>query len=161
MNRPAQKFGEFGDGGLVDQAGTEQDSVSLAIATSRAEFDGSISPADVSRQLTTIASGIAMPGIMAGLAARGAAPMVATAWAVYLHGEARRRWVGRNGQFGLLAREIPDGIPRLMYRYRSGRIWKNVEPKRALEVSQGKWQRRYRIERLQAVLIKLKPAVFA
>jgi ADP-dependent NAD(P)H-hydrate dehydratase len=64
--------------------------------------------------LGTSGSGDVLAGIMAGLAARGAAPMVATAWAVYLHGEAGRRWVGRNGHLGLLAREIPDGIPRLM-----------------------------------------------
>jgi ADP-dependent NAD(P)H-hydrate dehydratase len=48
------------------------------------------------------------------LAARGAPPLVATAWAVFLHGEAGRRWVERNGQLGLLAREIPADIPRLM-----------------------------------------------
>ena len=44
----------------------------------------------------------------------GASPFVATAWAVYLHGEAGRDWVERNGQLGLLAREIPNHIPRLM-----------------------------------------------
>jgi ADP-dependent NAD(P)H-hydrate dehydratase len=48
--------------------------------------------------------------------------MVATAWAVYVHGEAGRRWVGRNGLLGLLAREIPDGIPRLMQSLSLGKF---------------------------------------
>ena len=64
--------------------------------------------------LGTSGSGDVLAGIMAGLAARGASPFVATAWAVYLHGEAGRDWVERNGQLGLLAREIPNHIPRLM-----------------------------------------------
>ena len=64
--------------------------------------------------LGTSGSGDVLAGIMAGLAARGASPLVATAWAVYLHGEAGRDWVERNGQLGLLAREIPNHIPRLM-----------------------------------------------
>jgi ADP-dependent NAD(P)H-hydrate dehydratase len=64
--------------------------------------------------LGTSGSGDVLAGIMAGLAARGAASLIATAWAVYLHGEAGCRWVERNGQLGLLAREIADEIPRLM-----------------------------------------------
>jgi hydroxyethylthiazole kinase-like uncharacterized protein yjeF len=65
--------------------------------------------------LGTSGSGDVLAGIMAGLAARGAEPILATAWAVYLHGNAGRRWVERNGQLGLLAREIADEIPRLMH----------------------------------------------
>jgi NAD(P)H-hydrate repair Nnr-like enzyme with NAD(P)H-hydrate dehydratase domain len=64
--------------------------------------------------LGTSGSGDVLAGIVAGLAARGAPPLVAMAWAVFLHGEAGRRWVERNGQLGLLAREIPADIPRLM-----------------------------------------------
>jgi ADP-dependent NAD(P)H-hydrate dehydratase len=64
--------------------------------------------------LGTSGSGDVLAGIIAGLAARGAPPLVATAWAVFLHGEAGRGWVERNGQLGLLAREIPADIPRLM-----------------------------------------------
>jgi ADP-dependent NAD(P)H-hydrate dehydratase len=67
--------------------------------------------------LGTSGSGDVLAGIMAGLAARGAAPLVATAWAVYLHGEAGRRWVERNGRLGLLARQIPGRIPRLMQSF--------------------------------------------
>ena len=65
--------------------------------------------------LGTSGSGDVLAGILAGLAARGAEPRLATAWAVYLHGNAGRRWVVRNGQLGLLAREIADEIPRLMH----------------------------------------------
>jgi ADP-dependent NAD(P)H-hydrate dehydratase len=64
--------------------------------------------------LGTSGSGDVLAGIMAGLAARGAEPRLATAWAVYLHGNAGRRWVEHNGRLGLLAREIADEIPRLM-----------------------------------------------
>lgn len=64
--------------------------------------------------LGTSGSGDVLAGIMAGLAARGAPPLLATAWAVYLHGEAGRRWVERNGSLGLLARQIPGEIPSLM-----------------------------------------------
>jgi ADP-dependent NAD(P)H-hydrate dehydratase len=64
--------------------------------------------------LGTSGSGDVLAGIIAGLAARGTEPLLATAWAVYLHGNAGRRWVERNGQLGLLAREIAEEIPRLM-----------------------------------------------
>ena len=65
--------------------------------------------------LGTSGSGDVLAGIVAGLAARGTEPILATAWAVYLHGDAGRRWVEHHGQLGLLAREIADEIPRLMH----------------------------------------------
>jgi hydroxyethylthiazole kinase-like uncharacterized protein yjeF len=64
--------------------------------------------------LGTSGSGDVLAGIMAGMAARGSTATAAAAWAVYLHGEAGRRWVEQNGQLGLLAREIPDRIPALL-----------------------------------------------
>jgi ADP-dependent NAD(P)H-hydrate dehydratase len=64
--------------------------------------------------LGTSGSGDVLAGIMAGLSARGAEPLLATAWAVYLHGDAGRQWVEHNGRLGVLAREIADEIPRLM-----------------------------------------------
>jgi hydroxyethylthiazole kinase-like uncharacterized protein yjeF len=64
--------------------------------------------------LGTSGSGDVLAGVMAGMAARGASPVVAAAWAVYLHGEAGRNWVKRNGRLGLLAREIADEVPALM-----------------------------------------------
>ena len=64
--------------------------------------------------LATSGSGDTLAGILAGLLARGAAPVVATAWAVFLHAEAGRRIAERIGRLGLLAREIPEEIPRIM-----------------------------------------------
>jgi ADP-dependent NAD(P)H-hydrate dehydratase len=64
--------------------------------------------------LATSGSGDTLAGILAGLLARGAAPFVATAWAVYLHAEAGKRIADRIGDLGLLAREIPEEIPRIM-----------------------------------------------
>lgn len=72
--------------------------------------------------LGTSGSGDVLAGLIAGMAARGARPSIAAAWAVYLHGEAGRNWVKRNGQLGLLAREIADEVPVLM---------KDLEPERA------------------------------
>lgn len=64
--------------------------------------------------LGTSGSGDVLAGVMAGMAARGTDPVAAAAWAVYLHGEAGRRWVDRHGRLGFLAREIPDEVPALM-----------------------------------------------
>jgi hydroxyethylthiazole kinase-like uncharacterized protein yjeF len=64
--------------------------------------------------LATSGSGDTLAGILAGLLARGTHPALATIWAVYLHGEAGRRLAKRNGTLGLLAREIPGEIPRIM-----------------------------------------------
>ena len=64
--------------------------------------------------LATSGSGDTLAGIIAGLLARGTIPALATVWGVYLHGEAGRRLAARNGALGLLAREIPAEIPRIM-----------------------------------------------
>jgi hydroxyethylthiazole kinase-like uncharacterized protein yjeF len=64
--------------------------------------------------LATSGSGDTLAGILAGLLARGTDPFVATAWAVYLHAEAGQRIADRIGRLGLLAREIPDEVPRIM-----------------------------------------------
>jgi hydroxyethylthiazole kinase-like uncharacterized protein yjeF len=64
--------------------------------------------------LATSGSGDTLAGILAGLLARGTHPVLATIWAVYMHGEAGRRLAKRNGTFGLLAREIPGEIPSIM-----------------------------------------------
>ncbi|MBV9066380.1 MAG: NAD(P)H-hydrate dehydratase, partial [Methylobacteriaceae bacterium] len=64
--------------------------------------------------LGTSGSGDTLAGILVGLLARGTTPMLATAWAVYLHAEAGHRLATRNGTFGLLARELPDEVPRIM-----------------------------------------------
>jgi hydroxyethylthiazole kinase-like uncharacterized protein yjeF len=64
--------------------------------------------------LATSGSGDALAGIVGGLAARGADPLTATLWGVYLHGEAGRRLSKEVGRIGFLARELLDQVPGLM-----------------------------------------------
>jgi ADP-dependent NAD(P)H-hydrate dehydratase len=64
--------------------------------------------------LATSGSGDALAGIVGGLAARGADPLTAAMWGVYLHGEAGRALATRIGRIGFLARELLDEVPRLM-----------------------------------------------
>jgi hydroxyethylthiazole kinase-like uncharacterized protein yjeF len=64
--------------------------------------------------LATGGSGDVLAGVVAGLLARGADPLVATGWGVWLHGHAGRRMAARHGPIGFLARELLDEIPRLL-----------------------------------------------
>jgi ADP-dependent NAD(P)H-hydrate dehydratase len=64
--------------------------------------------------LATSGSGDVLAGILVGLAARGAKPVEAAIWSVYLHGEAGRHLAERVGPLGFLARELPAEIPGLM-----------------------------------------------
>jgi ADP-dependent NAD(P)H-hydrate dehydratase len=64
--------------------------------------------------LATSGSGDVLAGVLVGLVARGAKPIEAAVWSVYLHGEAGRRLAARVGPVGFLARELPAEIPRLM-----------------------------------------------
>ena len=64
--------------------------------------------------LATGGSGDVLAGIAAGLAARGAAPLDAVLWAVWLHGEAGRRCGERIGPVGFLSRELLAIVPSLM-----------------------------------------------
>jgi hydroxyethylthiazole kinase-like uncharacterized protein yjeF len=64
--------------------------------------------------LATSGSGDVLAGIVGGLAARGAGPLSAALWGVYLHGEAGRRLSREVGRVGFLARDLLDLIPRLM-----------------------------------------------
>ncbi|WP_332811450.1 NAD(P)H-hydrate dehydratase [Sphingomonas sp.] len=66
--------------------------------------------------LATSGSGDTLAGIVGGLAARGADPLTATLWGVYLHGEAGRMLTAQVGKVGFLAREILDLVPGLMER---------------------------------------------
>lgn len=61
-------------------------------------------------------SGDTLAGIVGGLLARGAEPLTALLWSVWLHGEAGRRLSRRVGQVGFLAREIPGEVPALLQR---------------------------------------------
>lgn len=64
--------------------------------------------------LATGGSGDVLAGIVAGLLARGHSPLEATAWGVWLHGEAGRRLAERHGPIGFLARELSPLVPGLM-----------------------------------------------
>ena len=64
--------------------------------------------------LATGGSGDVLAGLVAGLAARGAAPLDAALWAVWLHGEAGRRCAEQIGPLGFLARELLAHVPGLM-----------------------------------------------
>jgi ADP-dependent NAD(P)H-hydrate dehydratase len=50
------------------------------------------------------------------LLARGADPLTALLWAVWLHGEAGRRLSEKVGPIGFLASEIPGEVPTLLPR---------------------------------------------
>ena len=65
--------------------------------------------------LATSGSGDVLAGLIAGLVARGAEPLHAAAWGVYVHALAGERLSERLGPLGLLARELPDEIPGVMY----------------------------------------------
>jgi len=64
--------------------------------------------------LATSGSGDTLSGIVAGLLARGASPLAAALWAVYLHGAAGNALAKKIGRVGYLARELLDEIPRSM-----------------------------------------------
>jgi ADP-dependent NAD(P)H-hydrate dehydratase len=59
-------------------------------------------------------SGDTLAGITGGLLARGADPLTALLWSVWLHGEAGRALSEKVGPLGFLAREIPKEIPALL-----------------------------------------------
>ncbi|HEY7006609.1 MAG TPA: hypothetical protein VH392_09025 [Sphingomicrobium sp.] len=52
--------------------------------------------------------------MVGGLLARGADPLNALLWAVWLHGEAGAQLAKKVGPVGFLAREIADEIPALL-----------------------------------------------
>lgn len=59
-------------------------------------------------------SGDVLAGIVGGLLARGAVPLTALLWGVWLHGEAGKSLAHRVGPIGFLAREIPGEISALL-----------------------------------------------
>jgi hydroxyethylthiazole kinase-like uncharacterized protein yjeF len=64
--------------------------------------------------LGTSGSGDTLAGFITGLLARGADPVRAAIWGVYLHGEAGNRLARSRGPLGYLAREIPGEIPAIL-----------------------------------------------
>ena len=61
-------------------------------------------------------SGDALAGIIGGLLARGAQPLTALLWGIWLHGNAGAELSGKVGPVGFLAREIAGEIPALLTR---------------------------------------------
>jgi hydroxyethylthiazole kinase-like uncharacterized protein yjeF len=61
--------------------------------------------------LATSGSGDTLSGVIAGLIARGATPLQATAWGVYVHARAGERLAKRIGRIGYLARELLAEVP--------------------------------------------------
>jgi ADP-dependent NAD(P)H-hydrate dehydratase len=59
-------------------------------------------------------SGDALAGILGGLLARGAEPLSALLWAVWLHGKAGEELARKVGVQGFLAREISGEVPALL-----------------------------------------------
>ena len=59
-------------------------------------------------------SGDVLAGIIGGLLARGADPLTALLWGVWLHGEAGRSLASKIGPVGFLAREISTEVPALL-----------------------------------------------
>ncbi|MEJ8852700.1 NAD(P)H-hydrate dehydratase [Variovorax rhizosphaerae] len=65
--------------------------------------------------LATSGSGDALAGLIGGLAARGLAPAVASAWGVALHARAGALLSRRHGPLGFLARELSAEFPQLIH----------------------------------------------
>ncbi len=61
-------------------------------------------------------SGDVLAGIVGGLLARGAEPLAALLWGVWLHGEAGAALAKTIGPIGFLAREIAEQVPALLRR---------------------------------------------
>jgi hydroxyethylthiazole kinase-like uncharacterized protein yjeF len=64
--------------------------------------------------LATSGSGDTLSGLITGLSARGATPLQATVWGVYLHACAGDALAKRMGRLGYLARELGAEVPALM-----------------------------------------------
>ena len=64
--------------------------------------------------LATGGSGDVLAGAIAGLLSRGAAPLVAAGWGVWLHGQSGRRVATTSGPIGFLARQVSAEFPRLL-----------------------------------------------
>ena len=77
--------------------------------------------------LATSGSGDTLAGIIVGLLARGAKPLEAAIWGVYLHGEAGNRLSHIHGHVGFLARELLDAIPRIMADFSEPRVHLEAE----------------------------------
>lgn len=64
--------------------------------------------------LAASGSGDVHAGILAGLLARGAEPLVAALWAAYVHARCGERLAAAVGPVGYLARELPGEVPAVL-----------------------------------------------
>lgn len=64
--------------------------------------------------LATAGSGDVLAGMLAGIVSRGAEPLVAAMWSVFMHGEAGRKLTREVGALGFVARELLHEVPALM-----------------------------------------------
>ena len=67
--------------------------------------------------LATSGSGDTLAGVIAGLLARGAPPVHATIWGVFLHAESGARLARKHGPVGFLARELLAEVPGIMAEF--------------------------------------------
>ncbi|PYT00241.1 MAG: NAD(P)H-hydrate dehydratase [Acidobacteria bacterium] len=70
--------------------------------------------------LATSGAGDVLAGVIAGLFARGAEPLRAAAWGVYVHALAGERLTKRLGPLGFLARELLAEIPPVLSELSGG-----------------------------------------
>ncbi|WP_207539282.1 NAD(P)H-hydrate dehydratase [Sabulicella rubraurantiaca] len=64
--------------------------------------------------LATSGSGDTLAGAITGLMARGAPPLLATLWGVFIHAVAGEKLAQRVGPVGYLARELPGEFPGIL-----------------------------------------------
>ena len=64
--------------------------------------------------LATAGSGDTLAGVIAGLAARGAEPLQAAVWGVWVHAKAGEALARKVGPLGYLAHELSAEVPRLL-----------------------------------------------
>jgi hydroxyethylthiazole kinase-like uncharacterized protein yjeF len=67
--------------------------------------------------LGTSGSGDVLSGLIVGLAARGATPIQAALWGVWVHAQAGRDLSESVGELGFLARELPGLVPGILSRF--------------------------------------------
>jgi ADP-dependent NAD(P)H-hydrate dehydratase len=67
--------------------------------------------------LATSGSGDVLAGLVGGFAARGADPITAAAWGVFVHGTAGERAAEAVADIGYLARELLAHVPRLVQEH--------------------------------------------
>jgi hydroxyethylthiazole kinase-like uncharacterized protein yjeF len=103
--------------GCARQAASRYDAIVLAkgIESHVAAPDGSAwKYSGGAPGLGVAGSGDTLAGIIGGLLARGAEPLAALLWAVWLHGEAGAKLAKKVGPIGFLAREIAAEVPALL-----------------------------------------------